>query len=136
MPTIFSKIINGELPGRFVHQDDLCVAFLTIAPICPGHTLVVPRVEIDHWTDLDDETIARLTVVAKRIGLAQKEAFDAERVALIIAGLEVPHTHLHVLPIRSESDIDFSKADAGASAEALDDAADRLRVALGFESLP
>jgi histidine triad (HIT) family protein len=136
MPTIFSKIINGELPGRFVHQDDLCVAFLTIAPICPGHTLVVPRVEIDHWTDLDDETIARLTVVAKRIGLAQKEAFDAERVALIIAGLEVPHTHLHVLPIRSESDIDFSKADAGASAEALDDAADRLRVALGFESSP
>jgi histidine triad (HIT) family protein len=136
MPTIFSKIINGELPGRFVHQDDLCVAFLTIAPICPGHTLVVPRVEIDHWTDLDDETIARLTVVAKRIGLAQKEAFHAERVALIIAGLEVPHTHLHVLPIRSESDIDFSKADAGASAEALDDAADRLRVALGFESLP
>jgi diadenosine tetraphosphate (Ap4A) HIT family hydrolase len=74
--------------------------------------------------------------VAKRIGLAQKEAFDAERVALIIAGLEVPHTHLHVLPIRSESDIDFSKADAGASAEALDDAADRLRVALGFESSP
>jgi histidine triad (HIT) family protein len=133
MPTIFSKIISGDLPGRFVHQDDLCVAFLTIAPICPGHTLVVPRVEIDHWTDLDDETLNRLTVVAKKIGLAQKEAFKAERVALIIAGLEVPHTHLHVLPIRSESDIDFSKADTGASAEALDGAADRLRAALGVE---
>lgn len=134
MATIFSKIISGDLPGRFVHQDDLCVAFLTIAPICPGHTLVVPRAEIDHWTDLDDETLTRLTLVAKRIGLAQKAAFQVDRVALIIAGLEVPHTHLHVLPIRSESDIDFSKADAGVSAAALDDAADRLRSALGTET--
>ncbi|CAM8624903.1 Hit Diadenosine tetraphosphate (Ap4A) hydrolase and other HIT family hydrolases [Acidimicrobiia bacterium] len=134
MTSIFSKIISGDLPGRFVHQDDLCVAFLTIAPICPGHTLVVPRAEIDHWTDLDDATLTRLTVVAKRIGLAQKRAFGVDRVALIIAGLEVPHTHLHVLPIRSESDIDFSKADINASAEVLDDAADRLRDALALES--
>ena len=134
MATIFSKIIDGELPGRFVYKDDLCVAFLTIAPICPGHTLVVPRAEVDHWIDLDDETITRLNLVAKKIGIAQRTAFDASRVALIIAGLEVPHTHLHVLPIRSESDIDFTKADTGVSAADLDSAADRLRSALGNDA--
>lgn len=131
MTTIFSRIIDGELPGRFVYRDDLCVAFLTIAPICPGHTLVVPRVEIDHWIDLDDETAARLMVVARRIGVAQKTAFDATRVAMVIAGLEVPHTHLHVLPIRDESDIDFRKADPSTPAAELDDVAMRLRLALG-----
>jgi histidine triad (HIT) family protein len=134
MASIFSKIIDGELPGRFVYKDDLCVAFLTIAPICPGHTLVVPRAEVDHWIDLDDETITRLNLVAKKIGLAQRKAFDADRVALIIAGLEVPHTHLHVLPIRSESDIDFTKADTGVSGADLDTIADRLRTALGDDA--
>jgi diadenosine tetraphosphate (Ap4A) HIT family hydrolase len=131
MSTIFSKIINGELPGRFVYRDDLCVAFLTIAPICEGHTLVVPRAEVDHWIDLDGETVAHLTRVARLIGLGQREAFGAERVSLIIAGLEVPHTHLHVLPIRSESDIDFGKADSSVSSEVLDEVALRLRTALG-----
>lgn len=131
MSTIFSKIIAGELPGRFVYRDDLCVAFLTIAPICEGHTLVVPRAEVDHWIDLDAETVAHLTRVARLIGLGQREAFGAERVSLIIAGLEVPHTHLHVLPIRSESDIDFGKADSSVSGDVLDDVANRLRTSLG-----
>jgi histidine triad (HIT) family protein len=131
MSTIFSRIINGELPGRFVYRDDLCVAFLTIAPICEGHTLVVPRAEVDHWIDLDAEIVAHLMRVARLVGLGQREAFGAERVSLIIAGLEVPHTHLHVLPIRSESDIDFGKADSSVSSEVLDDVAKRLRTALG-----
>ena len=131
MSTIFSRIIDGELPGRFVYRDEVCVAFLTIAPICEGHTLVVPRAEVDHWVDLDAETVAHLTMVARLIGLAQREAFDAERISLIIAGLEVPHTHLHVLPIRSEADIDFGKADSSVSSEVLDDVALRLRRALG-----
>lgn len=131
MSTIFSRIIDGELPGRFVYRDEVCVAFLTIAPICEGHTLVVPRVEVDHWVDLDAETVAHLTRVARLIGLGQREAFGAERISLIIAGLEVPHTHLHVLPIRSEADIDFGKADSSVSGEVLDDIADRLRTALG-----
>jgi histidine triad (HIT) family protein len=131
MSTIFTKIINGELPGRFVYRDDICVAFLTIAPICEGHTLVVPRAEVDHWIDLDAETVGHLTRVARLIGLGQREAFGAERVSLIIAGLEVPHTHLHVLPIRSESDIDFGKADSSVSSDVLDDVAQRLRNALG-----
>lgn len=127
MATLFTRIIDGELPGRFVHRDDIAVAFLTIAPICPGHTLVVPRLEVDHWIDLPDEIAAHCTVVAKRVGAAQMRAFEAERIALVVAGLEVPHTHLHVLPIRSEADIDFRKADASVDPTELDDVAERLR---------
>lgn len=135
MTTLFTRIIEGELPGRFVHRDDVAVAFLTIAPICPGHTLVVPRLEVDHWVDMPDDVAAHCMVVAKRIGAAQMRAFDAERVALVVAGLEVPHTHLHVLPIRSESDIDFRKANADVDPAELDDVANRLRTELGTTDL-
>jgi len=130
MATLFTRIIDGELPGRFVWRDDRCVAFLTIAPIRPGHTLVVPRAEVDHWLDLEPDLAAHLMTVAQQIGRAQQAAFPAERVGLMIAGLEVPHTHLHVLPIRSEADLDFSHADGSASADALDASADALRSAL------
>ena len=131
MASIFSRIIDGDLPGRFVYRDEICVAFLTIAPICEGHTLVVPRAEIDHWIDLDAATVAHLSTVAREIGLAQRTAFGAERVSLIIAGLEVPHTHLHVLPIKSEADIDFGRADSSVAPEQLDRVAEALRTALG-----
>jgi histidine triad (HIT) family protein len=131
MSTLFTKIIDGDLPGRFVYRDEICVAFLTIAPICTGHTLVVPRLEIDHWVDLPDEVTGHLAVVARKIGAAQMKAFDAERISLIIAGLEVPHTHLHVLPITSEADIDFRKANANIDPGDLDAAAVALRIALG-----
>jgi len=131
MASIFSRIIDGDLPGRFVYRDEICVAFLTIAPICEGHTLVVPRAEVDHWIDLDAATVAHLSTVAREIGLAQRTAFGAERVSLIIAGLEVPHTHLHVLPINSEADIDFGRADSSVAPEELDRVAEALRTALG-----
>ena len=134
MSTLFTKIINGDLPGRFVYRDDLCVAFLTIAPICPGHTLVVPRLEVDHWVDLPDELAGHLAIVARKIGAAQMSAFEAERISLIIAGLEVPHTHLHVLPITSEADIDFRKANSAVDPTDLDEAARALRTALGAEA--
>ena len=130
MATIFTRIIDGELPGRFVWKDDDCVAFLSIAPLRPGHTLVVPRLEIDHWLDLDVALAARLMTVAHAVGRAQQSAFSPARVGLIIAGLEVPHTHLHVVPIDRESDLSFANADSGASAESMDDAAQRLRAAL------
>lgn len=133
MSTLFTKIINGDLPGRFVYRDDLCVAFLTIAPICPGHTLVVPRLEVDHWVDLPDELAGHLAIVARKIGAAQMSAFEAERISLIIAGLEVPHTHLHVLPITSEADIDFRKANSAVDPADLDNVARALRAALGAE---
>ena len=130
MASLFTRIIDGEIPGRFVWTDDTCVAFSTIAPIAPGHTLVVPRVEVDHWIDLDDDVAAHLMVVARSIGQAQMDAFAPARIGMIIAGMEVPHTHLHVIPIETEADLDFRRADGGASGEALDAAAARLRTAL------
>ena len=130
MASLFTRIIDGEIPGRFVWRDDRCVSFLTIAPLQPGHALVVPIAEVDHWLDLEPDLAAHLTVVAQSIGRAQVAAFGPERVGLIIAGLEVPHTHLHVVPIRSEADLDFSHADASASAASLDEAAAALRSAL------
>jgi diadenosine tetraphosphate (Ap4A) HIT family hydrolase len=129
MPTIFTKIIDGELPGTFVWRDDVCVAFMSIAPIRPGHTLVVPRAEVDHWIDLDPDVNAHLMRVAQEIALAQQAAFSPVRIGLIIAGLEVPHTHVHVIPIDGMQDLDFGNA-SETSPEALDDAATKLRAAL------
>jgi histidine triad (HIT) family protein len=130
MATIFTRIINGELPGRFVHRDDRCVAFLSIAPLQPGHTLVVPIEEIDHWLDAPPELNAHLLAVAQRIGIAAQSVFSPTKVALIIAGLEVPHLHLHVVPMRTEADLHFANADTTPDPAALDDAAERLRTAL------
>jgi histidine triad (HIT) family protein len=98
MSTVFTKIINREIPGRFVYEDDLCVAFLDISPQATGHTLVVPREEIDQWTDLSDELTAHLFAVAQKVGRAQVEAFNAKRAGLMIVGFDVPHAHIHVFP--------------------------------------
>ncbi|MGQ0433853.1 MAG: HIT family protein [Microthrixaceae bacterium] len=130
MSTLFTKIIEGEIPGRFVWRDDTAVAFLTINPIRPGHTLVVPIEEIDHWIDLAAPVAQHCIAVAQVIGEAQMTAFSPTRVGLIIAGLEVPHTHLHVIPIDREADLSFASADPSPDPEALDAAADRLRGAL------
>jgi histidine triad (HIT) family protein len=130
MATLFTRIIEGEIPGRFVWRDDRTVAFLTIAPITVGHTLVVPIAEVDHWLDLEPDLAAHLTHVAQAVGKAQQAAFDPVRVGLMVAGLEVPHCHLHVLPIGSEGDLSFAKADHSPDPAVLDDAAERLRDAL------
>lgn len=131
MATLFTRIIDGELPARFVWRDDRCVAFLSVAPLRPGHTLVVPIAEVDHWLDVDPDLAAHLMVVAQAIGRAQAAAFSPARVGLIVAGLEVPHCHLHVVPIDREQDLSFANANADATAEELDSAAERLRTALG-----
>ncbi|MEO6629118.1 MAG: HIT family protein [Aquihabitans sp.] len=136
MATLFTQIIAGDIPGRFVWRDDTCVVFGTIAPLTPGHMLVVPRAEIDHWIDLDRADVAHLMGVAQIVGRAQMKAFAPTRVGLIIAGLEVPHTHLHVVPMASEADLSFARADHGASAESLDAAAELLRVALRSDGHP
>jgi histidine triad (HIT) family protein len=128
--SLFTRIIRGELPGRFVWRDERAVAFLTIAPLRPGHTLVVPVEEIDHWLDVPSDLMAHLTVVAQKVGEAVQRVFRPTKVGLMIAGLEVPHVHLHVVPIKTLGDLDFAKADANASLEALDAAAERLRAAL------
>jgi diadenosine tetraphosphate (Ap4A) HIT family hydrolase len=129
MPTLFTRIINGELPGRFIYTDDRVVAFLSIAPLTAGHTLVVPRQELDQWTDADASLLAHCVDVARRIGEAAKEAFGAPRAGLVIAGFEVPHMHVHVFPAWTMQDFDFGQAKA-ASAEELDAAAAKLRGAL------
>lgn len=136
MSTLFSRIIDGELPGRFVWRDPEAVAFLTISPIRPGHTLIVPRVEVDNWLDLEPSLAAHLMQVAQTIGQAQREAFASERIGLIIAGLEVPHVHLHTIPITREADLDFSLADPDADGAALDRAAGQIRDALGAAGRP
>lgn len=110
MPTLFTRIIRGEIPGHFVYKDEVCVAFLTINPISTGHTLVVPIEEIDQWTDLPTATSDHLMRVAKNIGNAQKQLYDCRRIALIIAGFEVPHCHLHVIPADTMSDLSFDQA--------------------------
>ena len=130
MPSLFTRIIEGELPGRFVWRDELCVAFLSIAPIRTGHTLVVPIEEVDHWLDLEPSTAAHLMSVSQTIGKAQMQAFRPTKIGLVVIGLEVPHVHLHLVPIDSEADLHFDRADPNTPAEALDDAADRLRAAL------
>ena len=130
MPTIFTRIIEGELPGTFVWRDGRCVAFLSIAPMRPGHTLIVPIAEVDRWTELEPDLAAHLMVVAQRIARAQESAFEPVRVGLIIAGLEVPHCHLHAVPIDRESDLHFENADSSATPEDLAAAADKIRSAL------
>ena len=130
MATLFTKIIEGDIPGRFVWRDDRAVVFLTIAPIAPGHVLVVPIDEVDHWIDLEPDLAAHLMNVARVVGRAQMQAFSPTRIGLIVAGLEVPHCHLHLIPIDSEADLSFARADPNPAPAALDDAADRLRAAL------
>ena len=130
MPTIFSRIIAGELPGRFVWKDDRVVAFLSIAPMMPGHTLVVPRAEVDHWIDLDPDLAAHLFLVSQTIGKAQMAALSARRIGVMIVGDEVPHVHLHVVPMRGVHDLDFANADADPDPAALDRAAASLREGL------
>jgi histidine triad (HIT) family protein len=130
MPTIFSRIISGELPGRFVWRDDRVVAFLSIEPMMPGHTLVVPREEVDHWIDLDPDLASRVFVVAQQIGKAQRLEWNPLRVGVMIVGEEVPHTHLHVVPINSPGELSFGHVDRSPAPEALDDAAERIRARL------
>jgi histidine triad (HIT) family protein len=130
MPSIFSKIIDGEIPGTFVWRDPRCVAFLSIAPMRPGHTLVVPREEIDHWIDLEPDLARHLFTVAQTIGQAQRQAFDPRRIGVMIVGDEVPHTHVHVVPIDSAGELSFANADHDPRPEALAEAAAKLRAAL------
>ena len=130
MPTLFTRIINRELPGRFVWRDDQCVAFLSINPLRPGHTLVVPRKEVDHWIDLDAELAQHVMNVAQAVGKAVQLAFKPAKVGLMIAGLEVPHCHIHVVPINGLPDLDFANQDPNPEPAALDRAAAAIRDAL------
>lgn len=130
MATIFTRIIEGEIPGTFVWRDERCVAFMSINPLRSGHTLVVPIQEVDHWLDCPPELRDHLFDVAQRIGNAQQAAFRPAKVGLMIAGLEVPHLHLHVVPIDGVHDLDFSNAAVDVEPEELERAAQAIRVEL------
>lgn len=130
MSTVFSRIIRGELPGVFVWKDELSVGFLSINPMALGHTLVVPRLEIDHWIDAEPDLVRHLFDVTHVLGMAQRQAFRPERVGVIIAGYEVPHLHIHVIPTNDMSELSFANAATSVRREVLDDAAGRIRSAL------
>jgi histidine triad (HIT) family protein len=125
--TIFTRIINGEIPGTFIWRDDHCVAFMSINPMSFGHVLVVPIAEIDHWVDGDSELVAHLFEVSRVIALAQKSVFRCERVGLIIAGYEVPHTHIHLVPTNQISELSFANAAAHVDRSELESAAELIR---------
>lgn len=130
MATLYTKIIDGDIPGRFVWSDERCVAFLTIEPITPGHTLVVPRAEIEQWTAADDATLAHLMSVARRIGEAQQAEWEVPRVGVLVEGFLIPHLHIHVWPAASPDDFDVHAVDRDPGDAALDDAAERIRTRL------
>jgi histidine triad (HIT) family protein len=108
MASIFTRIINGEIPCYKVAEDDRFIAFLDVRPLKPGHTLVVPKKEIDYIFDLDEETLAGMIVFARRVALAMKEVIDCKRIGVAVLGLEVPHAHIHLIPLTRETDLLFT----------------------------
>ncbi|WP_459612662.1 HIT family protein [Corynebacterium urogenitale] len=132
MASVFTKIINGELPGRFVYRDEKVAAFLTIEPITYGHTLIVPVEEVDRWTDMDPALWAECNAVAQKVGQAIVEAFGTERAGYLIAGFEVPHAHIHVFPANDMSGYSLAnvmKMDETDPAQ-MDAAAEKIRAKL------
>jgi histidine triad (HIT) family protein len=125
--TIFTRIIDGEIPAAFVHRDDRCAVFMSINPLARGHALVVPIDEIDHWIDAPPDLVRHLFGVAHRIGRAQHEAFDCARVGLIVAGYEVPHAHIHVIPTQHMGQLSFENAAATVDPDELEAAAQAIR---------
>lgn len=130
MPTIFTKIIEGEIPGTFVWRDDLCVAFMSINPLRAGHVLVVPRDEVDHWLDCPSDLSDHLMAVSRSIGRALQQVYDPEKVGLMIAGLEVPHLHIHLVPIDGVHDLDFANAARSVERADLEEQAASIRYVL------
>jgi histidine triad (HIT) family protein len=128
--TIFSRIIDGELPGRFVWRDDRVVAFLPIAVLAPGHTLVVPIEPVDHWIDLPHDLNAHLWQVAKAIGAALQAAFQPDRVGVLVVGEEVPHAHVHLVPFTELGQMSFANVDLNPDPAELDANMELIRATL------
>ena len=108
MASVFTRIINGEIPCYKVAEDDRFIAFLDVRPLKPGHTLVVPKKEVDYIFDLDEKTLADMMVFARRVALAMKEVIDCKRIGVAVLGLEVPHAHMHLVPLTRETDLLFT----------------------------
>lgn len=127
MPTLFSRIINGEIPGHFIAEDDRYFAFLDIQPLTMGHVLVVPKIEADYVFDLDPETYAGLFEFARKLAPAIQRVISCKRIGLAVVGLEVPHVHIHLIPMNQGSDMDFGKRKLNPSSDALADTAQLIR---------
>ena len=129
MPSIFTKIINREIPGYIIAEDDRYIAFLDINPLVLGHTLVVPKLEVDFIFDLDDDTLGGLHVFAKRVAHAIKKSVPCRRVGVAVIGLEVPHAHVHLIPMNRTEDMNFMRAKLKPTKEELTEVAERIRKA-------
>ena len=127
MPSVFTRVVAGELPGRLVFEDERCFALLASSPLRPGHVVVVPREEIDHWLDLPPSLGAHVFAAAATVGRAVRRAFPCEKVALLVAGLEVRHAHLHLVPVDRLAELDFSRQQRDPDPSMMDDAAERIR---------
>jgi histidine triad (HIT) family protein len=136
MPTLFTRIIKGELPGHFALKDDRCVVFMTIAPIREGHALVVPREPIDQWVDMAADLSAHLFDIARHVGLAQRSVFGSTRIGLVIAGFEVNHCHLHCVPADDMADLNFANQQHDVTPERLAQSASRLAAQLRMNGVP
>jgi histidine triad (HIT) family protein len=130
MASIFTRIINREIPGYIVAEDERYIAFLDINPLVVGHTLVVPKKEVDFIFDLDDDTLSGLNLFAKKVAQAIRKAIPCKRVGVAVIGLEVPHTHIHLVPMNSMGDLNFTRAKLNPSKEELFAAAESIRKAL------
>src|SRR5687768_3596346 len=127
MPSIFTRIINREIPAYIVAEDERYIAFLDINPLVVGHTLVVPKKEVDFIFDLDDETLAGLNVFAKKVAHAIRKAVPCKRVGVAVIGLEVPHTHIHLVPMNSMGDLNFTRAKLNPEKEVLAATAEKIK---------
>lgn len=127
MPTIFTRIINREIPGHIVAENEKYIAFLDINPLVKGHTLVVPKREVDYIFDLDDDTLAGLHLFCKKVALAIEKVVSCQRIGVSVIGLEVPHAHVHLIPMNAMGDVNFSNPKLKLSNEELADIAERIR---------
>jgi histidine triad (HIT) family protein len=130
MASIFTRIIRREIPGYIVAEDEQYIAFLDINPLVLGHTLVVPKQEVDYMYDLDDAVLAGLHVFAKKVAHAIKKAVPCKRIGVAVIGLEVPHTHVHLVPMNSMGDLNFTRAKLSPSKADLEEVAQRIGGAL------
>jgi histidine triad (HIT) family protein len=130
MPTLFTRILNGDIPGTFVYRDDQCAAFLSINPLADGHVLVVPVEEVDHWVDLPPALSEHLFKVSHQLGIAIQKAFPCERVGMIIAGYEINHCHIHLIPTQNITQFNFANAAAIVQRDVLEQQASKIINAL------
>ncbi len=127
MPTIFTKIINGEIPCHKIAEDENFLAFLDIMPLAEGHTLVIPKKEIDYIFDIEDELLSGLILFAKKIAPALQQAIPCKRIGVSVIGLEVPHAHVHLIPLNTMNDINFTREKLKPSQEELKATAEKIK---------